>query len=311
MAVMGGLSKPLLALLVTLTLSGLGAGVWGFLTIPGLYDQIEELEIQVDRLTGQVDRLEVEVNELAEQVDRLEDLKEDLNATVQNLNVTVDKLQDNVDDIQLLNQELANETARLKESNLELEHLADTLNQTVSVAVKENDRLQQLNSNLEVIVFFLNETSLSIDETLNSVTEYLAEQIVANRHILLETLENTFTGQINNWDCALQDVFQFESYDAPIATSTNMVLKEVLDYVDGRVLQEFCANREDFEAYLDSTYGLESMSVDNLRQGVAVYTTAITNYFFPNPGQSGLTIQEWADADYNCFNVPKFSMSNR
>ena len=43
-----GMSRPVMILVGLFALSTLGAGLWGFLTIPGLYDQIEELELQVN-----------------------------------------------------------------------------------------------------------------------------------------------------------------------------------------------------------------------------------------------------------------------
>ena len=298
-----GLSKPLLGLMVALILSSLGAGVWGFLTIPGLYDQILDLEDQVDRLTGQVDRLEKQVDQLAEQIDLLETLKDGLNSTVKDLNSTVLRLEDNVDELEFLNEELSDEVALLTESNAELRLLVNTLNTTVDELVNENNRLQQLTANLETIATFLNETSLQISDTIDGVANFLAEQIVANRQILLEILENTFSSQIINWDCAFRDIFQFESLNSPIGMES---LEESLDYIDGRILSEFCADRNDFEDYLDSTYGLALVTANNLHQAVAVYTTAQLNYYFPDPGQQGLTPQDWADADYNCLNVPPF-----
>jgi len=63
---------------------------------------------------------------------------------------------------------------------------------------QENQRLQTLNSNLEILVGFLNETSGEITETLEGITEFLAEQIVGNRQLLLENLQNSFSSQINS-----------------------------------------------------------------------------------------------------------------
>lgn len=189
-----GMSKPVMGLVSLLTLGSLGAGLWGWFTIPGLYDQIEELEAQVDRLANEVDRFEV--------------LNDELNATVAEL--------------QVINQDLNATAADLRNSVDDLEH--------------ENNRLTRLNDNLESIVGFLNETSAQIGETLDDVTEYLAEQITASRVIFLETLENTYQQDMSNWDCAYRDVFRGEPFitneDAPIGLAN---LGRVFDYVEDRV----------------------------------------------------------------------------
>jgi DNA repair exonuclease SbcCD ATPase subunit len=182
-----GMTKPVMALVGLFALGSLGAGLWGWLTIPGLYDQIEELEYQVDRL-------EVEVN-------RFEELNQQLN-----------------------------------ESIAELEGINQDLRNSLTDLQKENDRLHKLNDNLESIVGFLNETSVVIGETLDDVTEYLAEQIAVNRVIVLETLENTYRQDMNNWDCAYRDIFRSQPFvvDENIPIGLNN-LPAVLNYVQDRV----------------------------------------------------------------------------
>lgn len=171
---------------------------------------------------------------------------------------------------------------------------------------QENQRLQTLNSNLEILVGFLNETSGEITETLEGITEFLAEQIVGNRQLLLENLQNSFSSQINSWDCAFRDTFRGESFildeDSPIGINVG----EVLAHVEDRILSEFCVDRVDFENYLERRYGLLDMTTNQWYQGVAIYTNDVLNYYFPDPGRPGLTPNDWAEADYDCVNVPDF-----
>jgi len=347
------LGRPIMGLIGLFVLFSLGAGVWGFLRIPGLYKQIKELEHQVDRLEGQVDRLEGEVN-------RFENLNQQLNATVveleginQDLNTTANRLEAQVDELEIINDELSLENERfrqlndeLKEStdelalevgkleenvgdltarNAELRNLTivlqgetdrlgdqvDSLNTTAASLAQENERLQSLNSNLATIVGFLNETNGEITETLEGVTEFLADQIVGNRQLLLANLENSFSSQINNWDCAFRDTFRGESFildeDSPIGINN---VGEVLAHVEDRILSEFCANRIDFENYLEGRYGLSGMTANQLYQGVAIYTNDVLNYYFPDPGRPGLTPDDWAEAGYDCVNVPDFSFGS-
>lgn len=76
-----------------------------------------------------------------------------------------------------------------------------------------------------------------------------------------------------------------------------------------QVLSEMCASRSEFESFLEQRYSLTSMTSEDLRQGVALFTTNLFNYYFPDPGQEGLTPEEWAAADYSCLNVPPFTAS--
>jgi prefoldin subunit 5 len=307
----GGSCKAIVGMVALgLLLSSLGAGLWGFLTIPGLYQQIEELEVQVDRLALQVDRLEEQVNDLEIQIDLLQVVNEDLNTTAQLLNVTAGQLQDQVDQLDILNDELARENDRYQElnndlqaSNEDLNGLVDELNTTVA-------DINRANADLQTVASFLNETSWDLSDTVEGLASFLAEQIVAHRKILLETLENTFTGQLSHWDCALMDIFRIEDSEAPFG---NLSLAPVLDYVEGRILDKFCLSRDDFDEFLDSTYGLSRLTAVDLQQGVAVYTTAALQYYFPDPDEEseGLSQQDWAEADYDCWNIPqKFRMNS-
>lgn len=91
--------------------------------------------------------------------------------------------------------------------------------------------------------------------------------------------------------------------DSPIGEETG----EVLSYVEEAILNEFCADRIDFENYLEQRYGLDAMSANNLFQGVAIYTADMLDYYFPDdPQRPGLSPDDWADAAYDCENVPPY-----
>jgi outer membrane murein-binding lipoprotein Lpp len=337
-----GMSKPVMALVGMLTLSSMGAGLWGFLTIPGLYDQIEELEVQVDRLEGEVDRL-------AGEVDRFAILNQDLNTSIlelqsinRDLNATANRLEDSVEDLEVLNEQLEatngalNQTAsalalqvdnlqgvvedlefentqlRLIRGDLEadVEELGtqvENLNATVTDLANENERLGQLSTNLETIVGFLNTTTIDLGETLDDVTTSLANAIADQREILFENTENAYTLAISNWDCAFRDTFRGDSF----ITDEDSVIGEadlpaVLLHVQDRILTEYCVNRTDFENYLDGEFGLLNMTTSNLYRGVAVYTGYVLNYYFPDPGLPGLTEDDWIEASYECENLPTY-----
>ena len=365
-----GMTRPALCLVAILLLLFLGGGLFGWLSIPGLQNQIKELEQQVDRLEGQVDRLKVEndrfeklnnelnasiaelniINEnlnatvfrLEGEVDRLEVLNDELafendrysklndvlNDTVDELGEEVDELEEQVDALELSNEQLRilttnlqNETARLGQevddleatvSDLETEtdklsDEVDNLNTTVANLARENDRLRELNANLESIVGFLNETSSEISDTLDGVVDFLAEQIVANRRILMQNQQDNYEDKQHAWRCTYQVTF----VDRDFGNNFNLSIgadniPEVLNYVEEQVLNDFCANRDDFEEFLTARYGLGDMSSHELFQGVLLYTDEILKYYFPPVDDgSGLTPEEWADAEYDCQNLPQ------
>lgn len=331
-----------MALVGMLTLSSLGAGMWGFLTIPGLYDQIEELEVQVDRLEGEVDRL-------AGEVDRFAILNQDLNASIlelqdinRDLNATATRLEDSVEDLEVLNDQLEatngalNQTAgdlALQVDNLqrvvedlefennqlrlirgdleadvaELGTQVENLNATVADLASENERLDQLSTNLETIVGFLNTTTIDLGETLDSVTTALVNAIAEDREVFFENVENAYTSAINSWDCAFRDSFRGD----PFITDEDSAIGEddlpaVLSHVQDRILTEYCVNRTDFELYLENEFGLLNMTTSNLYRGVAVYAGYVLNYYFPDPGLPGLTEDDWIEASYKCENLPTY-----
>ena len=331
-----GLSKPVVALIGILSMGTLGAGLWGWITIPGLNSQIEKLELQVSRLSGEIDRLQSEVDRFAELNANLNASIVELNQINQNLNATVDRLEDEVDELEeqndiyqdLNNQlnttavqlseqvdELEEQVDQLEESNAELRILTQDLqNQTdrlesqVDELEKENDRLQELNKDLAIIVGFLNETTGDISDTLLEVSELLADQIVVYQGLVLDDLNLMYIDVQQCWDCNYFDFFRGEPWITDTTIPIGDSLIEALDYVDDRILDEYCIDRADFEDYLDDTFGLEVMSSDNLIRGVNRYTNAVLEYYFPDQNSTlpGLNATVWHSAMYDCANVPTF-----
>ena len=72
--------------------------------------------------------------------------------------------------------------------------------------------------------------------------------------------------------------------------------------MNNRVLSELCLDAADFDIFLESTYS-SSLTVNQLYQGVALYTDKAMQYYFPGPRESGLTQEEWATAGYDCENL--------
>jgi archaellum component FlaC len=338
-----GMRKPAAAVLGVLFLGTFGAGLWGWLQIPGLNEQIKRLEEQVDRLEAQVDRLEVEVDRLGVQNDRYETLNAEFNQTISGLQEVnedlagqvgrlegeVGRLGSEVDDLEGENDRYEQINGDLNLTVIELQGVNDDLRSTVAsldnsvneldstvadlelinqVLREENQRFSDLNGQLQTISSYLNETAADLNGTYQELAASLAEQITANRVLVLQTLQNSYTQLISFWDCSFRDVFRGQPFIVNEDLLIGGVLSTVLEYVEERVLSELCINTTDFTSYLDSRYGLNFLSSNQLYQGVAVYTSAAMDFYFPDGGEEGLTPEDWANAGYSCESVTKFTI---
>lgn len=276
-----GLSKPAAVVTSLLFLGTFGAGAWGWFQLPGLNDQIDELEAQVDRLTGQVDRL-------SQENDRFQELNNDLNQTVTNLEIVKNDLERNVADLNSTVKDLRDTNEDLKE---------------------ENRKFAELNQDLQVIVSHLNLTANSLNQTYEQLAQDLAEMVQASRVIAILNIETLYQDQAQFWDCSFRDRFRNKPYvineDAPIGDEIAIVL----DYMEERVLEPLCISRTDFSSFLDERFGLDLLSSNNLFQGTEIYTTALLVYYFPDPGETGVTETDWAIAGYRCENVTEFAFN--
>jgi len=285
-----------------------------------------ELEAQINRLeaanaeykrlngelSGSIGELKNQNNELAEQNQILAGLNGELNNTIIRLDGQVDDLSDQIDRLEnetaaLEGQvdRLQNETDRLEQANDQLEANVDDLTDEVDRFVNKTDELQKLNDELENIVSFVNETGAFVDQTMDSVTEYLSEQIIAYRTVASETLKNTFIQRAALWDCAYRDHFgddQFGKDDkVPIPPQR---FDAVMDYVDQRVLSEICLTLDDFENFLDNKFDDPVYTTNHIVSGIASYAYQAFDFYFPDKGEAGLSEADWALAGYNCDRLP-------
>lgn len=190
--------------------------------------------------------------------------------------------------------------------NDELEENVADLQDEVTQFSGKVDELQKFNDELENIVSFVNETGSFLDETMDSVTEYLSEQIVAYRSVATETLQNTFIQRAALWDCAYRDHFGDDIFAAndklPIPANK---FDDVLNYVDDRVLDELCLSLEDFEDFLEIKFDDPIYTTNHIVAGIASYAYLAFDYYFPDSGETGgLSETDWAMAGYNCERLP-------
>lgn len=291
-------------------------------TTIALEEQIDRLEAQNaeykrlnEELNGSIDDLKEQNTALAEQNAILAGLNQDLNATNDRLNESVDRLEGQVDRLGDQNSALEDqidrlqtETDRLNEVNGLLGENVEDLKSEVDRFVNKTERLEKLNDELQNIVSFINETKSDVDQTMEAVTEYLSDQIVAYRSVATKTLKNTFIQRADLWDCAFADHFRDQGFasngNTPIPAN---MLDEVFEYVGERVLEESCLSLNDFKDFLNIKFPTDPpFSKNHIVSGIAQYTYLAYDYYFPDKGEAGGLIEEdWALAGYDCEGLPQ------
>jgi hypothetical protein len=302
-----------------------------------LKDAAVRLAISVNELNASVTNLQIVNEQLTQANARYSALNIELQETANVFSDKVDLLNENVSNLTLHNQELENITLSLNQETETLNRQNDNLSQTVLILNESltdlseaNARLSSHNTDLSRIVSFLNDTATDINRTLDDLTRAIAEQIEINRLAAVQSLENRFIQQATFWDCSFRDVFRGESFildeDSPIViigdasaafnSSSPDNYTRVMEYVEDRVLSKLCLNASDLKRHMmdmmnvDSTAALASASVRNqlsvniLYRAVAELTTAAMRYYFPEIGAEGLTVDDWAQANYDCHGVP-------
>jgi hypothetical protein len=281
----------------------------------GLNDQLKMTASRLEEINKDLNATNFEfkdrIEDLSQQNQEYATLNAELDATAVQLAYEVDQFRRAIATLVLENADLANLSDKLAGLTGDLGSIAEDQNLTIAALeltltdiVSENTRLADLNKDLTNIASFLSETSAGLDNSLQQITQFLAGQITANRILLLGSLENTYRQRITNWDCDYRDIFRVfafgNEYSNVIPTADeNMVIR----YVSDRVLSEMCLDRTDFEQYLFNNTIPQGLTSNRLMTVLLVYTTTALDYYFPEPGEDGLSALDWADAAYDCQNL--------
>ena len=307
-----GMSRPAFALVAVIVLLSSGSAAWFFsqwLSIPGLKQEVARLE-------GQVSRLSRELDDLAYENARYSMLNSQLNKTVEEyqslniqLNASTTRLESLNSQLNQSNGVFAELNSQLSSQNQVYSTLNFQLNQT-------KQQLAAINQDLIAVVGFLNDTSNNLQKSLEYVVDYLSDQIAVNRFLVLETLKNTFQQRSQNWDCGFRDYFRTETFVQDVTTSINndnsTMLADVLDYIDNRLLADFCLDISDMSTYLGANMpanvtDLGELTSDELLQGITRYVSLAMDYYFANnhaaSGNDGISPEDWAKAAYQCRNL--------
>lgn len=295
-----------------------------------LEQNIHNYAVENDRLNVSVSflaKLNIELNSTVEELSiKATDFKKENEILVginQDLNLTIADLSGKMQQLDVLNDQLSkansnlsksvdhlvNETAKLTMMNEELNVTTTDLRNEVSSLSSDVDRLDRLTINLKNLVSFLNETALNIDDSFDSMTDYLSKQIESNRVLVMETLENLYRQRISNWDCDFREFFLTEYFVSNRNASIGIELyPKVIAYIEERLLSELCLNTVDFEGFLEELMNLTNKgdtSFNQLQQGAGQYADLAVNYYFsPSAETNSTTPVQWAEANYNCHNLP-------
>lgn len=243
-----GMTKPALGIAGLLILGTGAAAAFGWFQIPGLSNQIDELEAQVSHLSGEVDRLSAEN-------DRYQTLNNKLNQTVaefrdlnQDLNDTVTELEDisyglNSTKLELIQRvrELTAENENYSQMNRELNNTAARLAQEVDFfevaltkLVLENGALSNLTGSLE-----------GLTTEFGTLTEEQNKTLFGLYNVLNGlTSENERLESLNN------DLVKVVGFLNETSVGLDTSLQQVTDFLVGQIT----ANQVLVLASLENTY---------------------------------------------------------
>ena len=284
-------------------------------------DRLAELQDQNDVLQGTVNNLTLANEQLKERAFKLELLNSNLANQTLALNTTNIELTARVENLTAVNDGLEEANAALTNQTDELQTTLNELVLEFNAAYKtvvelqdetamlqeENNRLDNLTESLGTILSFLEETNQNANVTVEQLAGQLEEQITNNRVLVLENLQNTLTQRTQTWNCDYINAFSgasfVQDYTVPIESGS---YDAVMDYVESRVLNDLCLDRADFELYLSINFmpNGDGLTSNELISGVSMYSTAALDHYFPDSGEAGVTPEEWAEAEYDCANIP-------
>jgi len=282
-------------------------------------DMYQQLNIELNTNTGvlkrAIDELEGTVSDYTQQNDQL-------NSTLSNLTIKIDTIEDINTILTEMNSALnidvnvlSNETATLFSANDQLQNSVWTLTDDVDSLNTQNERLKKLTSNLGTVVSFINETSLEIDDSMDGFVQTVANSILTQRNLAMDSAKSLSLQKKSYWDCDFREHFLTYTFttnrDLPITAS---YYDDVMEYIDFRILDELCLDVQDYERFLldylqreleDDTIQLiqDVVSFHQIIRSVSKYADLANNYYFEDDDNSPLNASIWNDARFECKNL--------
>ena len=203
--------------------------------------------------------------------------------------------------------DLASRIAKFEEENEQLNQTKTTLTSTVLPNMRNKNAQLKANLNeLQTVTSVLGGSSETNLVQVRQTALQLKRKIEINRQLGMSRMETISHDSLALFDCGVSDYFPglFRNPDTPIGNSVN----NVMNVLQRSVMTPLCLDRSDLESYLDQLYDLDNdMTMNQLLRGVKVYGRAALTYYYPAPGQqTGITIEQWEEADYQCSRIQGF-----
>ncbi len=236
----------------------------------------------------------------------------------QSLNATVQELVNDLAASTAAREELTESLNEYKEIRGTLERevkdLADTagdLNFTVQELSDAIEDFQEENERFRVIVTFLEDEANEVEKSYSELTKALAETILRKNALAEIAVEERMKAELAGWECGLTLAFGTKPFtqnvELPIGYKD---YNSVMDYVEDKLLSDFCVATRELESYLkteilDQGESLWTISLSDLTWGANSYTYHVLNYYFPDEGEVGLDSVTWDAANHDCTNLPE------
>jgi len=203
MPLLFGMTKRSLGIFLII-LIGIGIyALYGWIKLPDLTTQSEELESQVDRLNRQINDLTNQVDELEIENDRYEVLNNNLNRTVgdlrttkEGLNTTNNRLRGVADNLNATNRDLTKNADDLRDTETELKSITEGLEDESERLATSNTqltaRMQELKDLQQRLITVADGLTIDSDE-LNATNQLLEQEVDA-----LEDTEQTLRESAEN-----------------------------------------------------------------------------------------------------------------
>jgi len=263
----------------------------------------------------------------------LGDLLEDSVSKAESVNIgliaSISTLQDRIATLSNLNEDFKTTSGDLQEErelyrqitqslNSTTEHLGsdiESLQHEVDEMQTQNKILATNNAELRSILTFLNQAGIDLNSTVQTIEDYLAEEIIENGNLVLRDLELSYQNIYFYWLCtsSFEDIFGSKAW----MTNKNQAIgisdyTSALQFVNINVLQKLCASKNDFENFVvsDNYIGYQGqspptqISFNTLNSAIERYSTKLIAHYFPSEEDNGLTATDWKEAKYECKNIP-------
>lgn len=309
--------------------------------IEDLASEVDRLEILVDRMDALNDELRESANDLNSTVGEYRDLNVVFNLTLSDQIKANDVLQKSLEIADGLNDELSKSIQSLDEHSNTIVNVnqrlgaisqtANALNNELLEVVKyfddvdeilldrinelekqnldldaSNDELSRQIDDLVAIMYFLNTYGEDFNSTVEVITSHLADRIREDQDLLLNQLDIYYTSRYNQWSCGPVFTFEFGSeswvvdIDEPIGVDGYILL---LNFIESTLFSELCIDREEFESFLLQNEETMDITFRDVHIGVVLYSSELMQFYFSGSDVTGLTSQDWADAQYSCDSI--------